>query len=204
MNGVSGWQVDEWVQMLSCILWEMGGYACLWRRGRIGGPAWGWTMRRRRLSLVGLIVIGLVWVALWLGSCRWAVIYQHRLDSSVAGPDFQTGIAHGAFYFTYHPSRHFGLSDRWTVGSASGKLKWWFKLWELQALSGMRATVIPLWSVAAAFLVPAAVLGVRSRLHPATVNPCPSCGYSLAGLPVRARCPECGARGARRAEERRP
>lgn len=152
-------------------------------------------MKRRKLVWVALLGIGIAWVVLWIASVRWAVFYQHRLDGSGSGPDFQTGISNGAFSFTFHPSRHFGMPERWTVGANSGPFRWGFKLWEPQDMPGMRATVIPLWSVAAMFLLPGVALAVRDRVWRRTVRPCPACGYSMVGLPAGARCPECGGGG---------
>ncbi|HZW11228.1 MAG TPA: hypothetical protein VFF69_15100, partial [Phycisphaerales bacterium] len=103
-------------------------------------------MNSRHRAAIRFIAFGVLMAAAWIASARWGFCYQHRLSAQGSGPDFQTGISHGAFYFTYHPTNHFGMPRRWTLGPMSGRFRWWFKIWDAGPVNtGHRATIVPLW-----------------------------------------------------------
>lgn len=65
-------------------------------------------------------------------------------------------------------------------------LQWTWGKWGAWRIS------IPLWHVAILLSVPAALLWARHLRSRNVTNPCPTCNYSLTGLPAGSACPECG------------
>lgn|GEM_PF-5542353 len=102
----------------------------------------------------------------------------------------QIGLGRGCIYGTYHPTRFFGMGDRWTFGRESGPVRWWFVA-NLPDRAGFYAVRVPLWSVAFVLLIlPGVTLSLpvvrRSR------GQCSACGYSRRELGTDDPCPECG------------
>lgn len=120
-----------------------------------------------------------------------------RWDDSLASLPVLPFSDEATVYFETAPP----LPESWTNAEAralggavqiKGRWSWSFD-WQLR--SGMNWVQIPLWSVALAIALPAAVLWtlhVRRRRAAAAVGTCSSCGYDVSSL-AAGPCPECGA-----------
>jgi hypothetical protein len=124
-------------------------------------------------------------VVVWFGS-GWFYV-------SWFGQDSGTGIVSGQWFIVAR-----GVGETVPTGWHRGRhvkgpaFHWWFED-ENRGL-GARAVRVPIWSLAAPFLL---VAFVAWRLDTAArrrerAHLCPKCHYDRTGLGLSARCPECG------------
>jgi hypothetical protein len=73
----------------------------------------------------------------------------------------------------------------WRFGKWYPVRRWWLRILRDQVF-------VPLWMISAVLAIPPGALAIRRRLAPRP-GQCRKCGYSRAGLPTDAVCPECGA-----------
>jgi len=142
--------------------------------------------RKRRLFGWTLIALGLLVAGAWAWSLKWRLFYLtpqrtvFQLSGGCAGVATSLSIQE-------HPRLHEGM----VTESHRQPILW---SWEFYASGNMRSIFVPLWPIPFVLWaagVPLLRSGIVARRR-ADTGACGKCGYSLAGLGVDAKCPECG------------
>ena len=154
--------------------------------------------QRRRASSLALFgiwagaVVAVASALAWVASAIWTSFFMAQFGDSLS---LRTGTV--SYLWTTHEKRLEIISKtgyplqrqwNWYCSPRQVPMEWWGGFTQIP---GRAAIWAPLWPFTLAGGT-VALLCWRRRRRLARIGCCKVCGYSLAGLPAGAPCPECG------------
>ncbi len=146
---------------------------------------------RKAVKWGGLALAAALAIA-WSVSMRKKIEYWYPGGAGAGSVSLSRGYV---FYFTSKGSGMDSGKRGWHFDPAEGKVPWWPR-YQSKSFGPMSLTmlVIPLVYPFALVAIPTVFAWRVDTLarRRAKESPCPSCGYSFAGLAPGGPCPECG------------